>query len=511
MTAPRSTTPFIALFFLAFACNDVLGFREGKPYPSPRDAGVEEPVVDDAADATSEMHQSANDARETSFADVPDATIIGVDGGDAGCATPACGGCIDLSNDSKNCGGCGHDCSKLPNVATTATVPCSEGKCVVTSSACASGFGHCSSDPDDGCETNLKLPSHCLTCLTQCPVANPLCTTEGCKNSCSQSEPTLCGGTCVNLNSDVDHCNDCATPCPSAGAKGTRHCVSGQCTPTCNDGSALCDNQCPDYESDPNNCGTCRHSCGGGVCLSKLCCAQGQINANGLCCAPGEINSNGKCCPAGQTNCGGTCVNTAIDDQHCGGCTACSSLQKCTASVCLARDGQTCAAHSDCASGVCTTFYRDTDGDGHGSPAISKAIKLCGTVATPSGYAASGDDCCDDDRGNQATASKIHPGQMTYFKDAAGVCGINFDYDCDGHEIDDRGAENGSTMGNMLCTDGSTCVTSTVNVTVVCGTAVDASSCYQHAAGTMIGASCTELSPTCAACHGANGLTFLCK
>jgi hypothetical protein len=179
--------------------------------------------------------------------------------------------------------------------------------------------------------------------------------------------------------------------------------------------------------------------------------------------------------------------------------------------VCLARDGQTCATHSDCASGQCTTFYRDVDGDGHGSPAISKAIKLCGAVTPPQGYATMGDDCCDDDGKDQVTAGKIHPGQMTYFKDAAGVCGINYDYDCDGHEIDDRGAENGASMGNTLCVDGSTCVTSTVNVTVVCGTVVDSSGCYQHEAGTMIGANCSALSPTCAACHAANGLTFLCK
>jgi hypothetical protein len=151
------------------------------------------------------------------------------------------------------------------------------------------------------------------------------------------------------------------------------------------------------------------------------------------------------------------------------------------------------------------------DGDGHGSPAVSKAIKLCGAVTPPQGYASMGDDCCDDDGNDQVMAAKIHPGQATYFKDAAGVCGINYDYDCDGHETTDQGVENGKNATVLRCVDASSCVTGMVGVTAVCGTTIDASSCYQHAAGTMVGGACSELSPTCAACHGANGFTFLCK
>jgi hypothetical protein len=151
------------------------------------------------------------------------------------------------------------------------------------------------------------------------------------------------------------------------------------------------------------------------------------------------------------------------------------------------------------------------DGDGHGSPAISKAIKLCGAIAAPQGYAAMGDDCCDDDGKDQVMAGKIHPGQMTYFKDAAGVCGINYDYDCDGHEMTDRGAENGKATDISICSNATTCVADTMSITVVCGTTVDPSTCYQHAAGTMIGATCNDLSSTCAACHGPNGLPFVCK
>jgi hypothetical protein len=72
-------------------------------------------------------------------------------------------------------------------------------------------------------------------------------------------------------------------------------------------------------------------------------------------------------------------------------------------------------------SGVCSTFYVDSDGDGYGT---SASVQRCGTTV-PSGYADKSGDCCDVD----ATA---YPGSTTTLS-TADAC-RSFDYNCDGHE-----------------------------------------------------------------------------
>src|SRR5262249_4148866 len=80
---------------------------------------------------------------------------------------------VCVANDARNCGKGGHDCTGLPFVA--GTVSCDKGACVIPPSACAAGHGHCTSDPDDGCETDLTLPAHCGGCDTSCDSDTPLC------------------------------------------------------------------------------------------------------------------------------------------------------------------------------------------------------------------------------------------------------------------------------------------------------------------------------------------------
>src|SRR5262249_45881761 len=70
---------------------------------------------------------------------------------DASAELSVCGSAAD----PKNCGECGHDCTTLPNVADVAAVECRGGACFVPPLACAIGFAHCSSRPDDGCEASL--------------------------------------------------------------------------------------------------------------------------------------------------------------------------------------------------------------------------------------------------------------------------------------------------------------------------------------------------------------------
>jgi len=110
------------------------------------------------------------------------------------------------------------------------------------------------------------------------------------------------------------------------------------------------------------------------------------------------------------------------------GCSnACSSTETCVGSTCLFKDGQQCTLANQCASEVCTPFYQDVDGDGYGT---GPAIGFCGTT-TPVGYAAQTGDCCDN-ASNLGLARPIHPHAGFQQTSAGGVCGVTWDYDCDG-------------------------------------------------------------------------------
>ena len=107
---------------------------------------------------------------------------------------------------------------------------------------------------------------------------------------------------------------------------------------------------------------------------------------------------------------------------------ACSSAtQTCVGTNCLLNDGQPCALASQCVSTVCTPFYVDQDDDGYGT---GPASGFCGTTA-PIGYSIQTGDCCDT-ASNLALAKQIHPGAGFQTTSAGGVCGVTWDYDCDG-------------------------------------------------------------------------------
>jgi hypothetical protein len=90
--------------------------------------------------------------------------------------------------------------------------------------------------------------------------------------------------------------------------------------------------------------------------------------------------------------------------------------------TCDERDEDCDGTVDEDASGV--AWFADSDGDGHGDPAIS--VDACGA---PSGYVASADDCDDTD-------ASVNP-------DAAEVCNA-VDDDCDA-EIDVVAAEGRDT------------------------------------------------------------------
>jgi hypothetical protein len=106
---------------------------------------------------------------------------------------------------------------------------------------------------------------------------------------------------------------------------------------------------------------------------------------------------------------------------------ACDAMHTCVGTTCLLNQGLSCTLASQCASGACTAFYQDLDGDGYGTGA---AMGFCGTTA-PIGYAAANGDCCDD-AAHVAVAKLIHPNAAYQMTSAGGVCNITWDYDCSG-------------------------------------------------------------------------------
>jgi hypothetical protein len=86
---------------------------------------------------------------------------------DPGLANCDGSGCTtELSNDIFNCGECGNECSD-----NNGTPSCIIGVCGIE---CNPGFKSCDSDPENGCDTNIKTSSaNCGDCGTDCQAFYP--------------------------------------------------------------------------------------------------------------------------------------------------------------------------------------------------------------------------------------------------------------------------------------------------------------------------------------------------
>lgn len=158
----------------------------------------------------------------------------------------------------------------------------------------------------------------------------------------------------------------------------------------------------------------------GGFAATGGAASMGGMGATG--------GGTGALCSEGLTSCSEECVDLAVSNVHCGQCgNPCSAAETCSHGKCLLRDGEPCGAGQSCYSGICNMFFRDEDGDGHGTPANSTG--RCTISSPPAGYVAISDDCCDNG-GNRAIAAKIHPGADFQSESAGGVCGITWDYNC---------------------------------------------------------------------------------
>jgi hypothetical protein len=198
-------------------------------------------------------------------------------GADASVNTSVDSACVASTTDPRNCGSCGHDCTTLLNVNPGAAgVECRSGACYVPLTACASGFAHCSSRADDGCETNVRDALNCGGCGKPCNVAAPVCsagaTGFGCTLGCSAPTADACNTTCVSLKSDPKNCGSCGHDC--TGLLNVKPgdpavtCQAGVCNvpaSSCAAGFAHCsarpDDGCEASLADSKTCGSCTKTC----------------------------------------------------------------------------------------------------------------------------------------------------------------------------------------------------------------------------------------------------------
>jgi hypothetical protein len=338
---------------------------------------------------------------------VPDG---GVDGGALACSVAVCkpnhadcngtplDGCEIDTSDLYNCGTCGHDCTNLPQVA--GNVGCTSGVCTFDGSACAPSFGICSTNPDEGCDTEFSLAAHCGSCTTVCSGGFPDCSRTSnpsqpfaCTSGCSTGL-SLCAASCVDEQTDPSHCGDCNTQCPAVPG-GTATCsAGGVCGFTCNANDHRCGAgvtaTCA-ANNDPNNCGvgaacgkctapanatatcaggtTCGYACiPGAHACGNACVLDSDPNNCGSMCgtncpAPTQGSGVAICdgdlcaidCSAGLVLCGATCANKQADPNNCGACgTTCAAGQACIGGACMCN-AASCPNGCCDASGVCQT------------------------------------------------------------------------------------------------------------------------------------------------------------
>jgi len=215
---------------------------------------------------------------------------------------------------------------------------------------CDEGFADCNDNLDDGCEASLESTASCGDCETRCEPPTPVCASDAegsrCVGSCEDLGLTDCGGSCVDLATDVQHCGACDAVCAPEHATG--RCVASTCEiEECDPRWGDCNDQDPDgcetSLASASDCGDCDVRCEG---------------ATPVCVDAGTLACGASCSDADLTDCGGSCVDTTTDLEHCGGCgDACSDLPHASAEC----------VGGVCGLGTCNPGWRDcntTDGDG---------------------------------------------------------------------------------------------------------------------------------------------------
>ncbi len=179
----------------------------------------------------------------------------GLVGGDCASGLTNCSNhCVDLGTDERNCGSCATVCQN--------GLQCVNGRCGGPGSGGEPGWGGAGGDwggnhgrdgstgadastdaKGDGivefdvqypdvhvCSPPYDTASDCGSCGKQCSGATPVCAPISgsfqCKPLC-EAPLVNCGGACVDLDNDSDHCGSCPNACPSGICQGGK-CLGAQ-------------------------------------------------------------------------------------------------------------------------------------------------------------------------------------------------------------------------------------------------------------------------------------------
>jgi hypothetical protein len=181
------------------------------------------------------------------------------------------GKCHDLMNDNANCGACSTAGDKA---CATGTV-CSSGQCAAT---CAGGATLCG---DGKCHDLTNDNANCGACSTagtldKACAAGSVCSSGSCAPGCAGGT-TLCGdGKCHDLTTDNANCGACSTAGTTDKACTMNTvCGNGVCVSACGNGQ-VCGGVCVNPQTDPMNCGGCGKACPmSQVCIGGNCALRG--------------------------------------------------------------------------------------------------------------------------------------------------------------------------------------------------------------------------------------------
>lgn len=154
-----------------------------------------------------------------------------------------------------------------------------------------------------------------------------------------------CGGRCVDLQSDTNHCGSCDRACTTSRANSVGACVSGDCVVRCAAGYGDCDgnpaNGCElDLRTSVAHCGSCGSACAARANATAVC-------VEGAC---------GFTCSAGSADCDGNATNgcevtLATNVANCGAC----------GRVCSVANATAACVGGVCAVGACASGFGDCD------------------------------------------------------------------------------------------------------------------------------------------------------
>jgi hypothetical protein len=436
------------------------------------------------------------------------------------------GACVDVLGDPVHCGNCGTAC-----VNVNGTPGCSSGGCTW---ACTTGYAHCMTGMNTGCDTSTTTNLNCAGCGNRCDTANsntPTCDgtrcnyasckagqadcspaapdTDGCETNLAATSQKVCSNMCVPASSCCSAADCTSPPGPAAcytpscsgvggscsyaqkansqvcgatcciGINGT--CTAGTCVLTCTAGFADCDgNKANGCET--NLAATSQKLCGTTCVPASTCCAAGDCSATpspAACYTPTCSGVGGSCSypqKAGSEICGATCCLPINGTCNAGTCTL-----NCTGGFGDCNGNRTDGCEltlnipSNCSAcgAACDTVHSQgatCNGTRCNYTGCSAGYLQCSRPAPNTGGCCEGNGCC-------GTA----PNQTCQVKHMNGFAGNYFD--CFALGVTGNNATYNNQMAldaansyagqNGTASDGWTCTIGTDTVNQVCKTAGD--------------------------------------